>query len=183
MRQLLRMLGSITILLPCGLSAQQEPRVALPPDYVTARQAPEGKCVVYLYNKSGWTLTNSAQTLKIDDRKVAKLRRDTWSAVVLDPGEHRLVGYETWKPTVFHTLAGETVHWMYAYSPGKSWAQPFAGSPFTVITVPDSVAAPWRKTDQWVAPLVPLPEWVPAVPVDSAHPKPDTLVATVMQTP
>jgi hypothetical protein len=174
MRPVLAMLASIVIAMPCSLAAQQEVRGATPPAYVMARQAPEGKSLVCLYNKSGWTLTNGSQTLKIDGRKVAKLRRDEWSAVVLDPGEHRIIGYEGAKPVTFRTVAGETAHWVYAYSPGRSWARPFAGSPFTLDVVPDSVAAPWQQHDAWAAPLVPLPEWVPAT-VDSTPAKPDSV--------
>lgn len=132
-----------------------------PPDWVAAGRVPAGKSLVVVHNASGRTAFGSNYVVNFDGAKVAKLARGQWTAVVLEPGEHRgWVG--SFKKQPFATEADRVTHWVVAYSPAKGWAAPLGGKSFAYGVVPDSAGRALMREHAWVEPLVPLPAAPPA---------------------
>lgn len=140
-----------------GLAGDEPSTARRPaPGWVAAERVPEGQSLVLVHNASGRTLFGGAQVVNFDGRKVAKLARGEYTAVVLAPGEHQgWVG--SFRKQRFATAAGRATHWVVAYSPAKGWAAPFAGKSFAYGVVPDSLGRALAAGHEWVEPLVPLP--------------------------
>jgi hypothetical protein len=157
MRAFFWLSGALLSLVPASVYAQDVEPAAPPPEWVIQGQVPEGMALIYLYNNSGPTLFGGSYSFKVDKGTVAKLPRKTWTAIVLAPGTYRIAVQDLIKAPL-ETGAGERLHWMYRFSPEKSWAFPLAGTPYVLQAIPDSVAAELRGEFTWVPPLVPLPE-------------------------
>ncbi len=152
------------LLLGIALAAAAEAADAPPapaPEWVAAGRVPAGKSLVVVHNASGRTAFGSSYVVNFDGAKVAKLARGQWTAVVIEPGEHRgWVG--SFKKQPFATEADRVTHWAVAYSPAKGWAAPFGGKSFAYGVVPDSTGRALMREHAWVEPLMPLPAAPPA---------------------
>lgn len=127
------------------------------PAWIVAGHVPPGTSLVIVHNASGRTAFGGTYVVSFDDRKVAKLARCQYTAVLLAPGEHRgWVGSFRQQP--FTTARGRVTHWAVAYAPGKSWIAPFGGQSFAYGVIPDSLGRLMMREHQWVEPSQPLPE-------------------------
>jgi hypothetical protein len=126
-----------------------------------------GRARLVLYNASGRTLIGGTYTVRIDGRKVAKLRRSEFTAVDLEPGPHR-ARVESFREIPFVLEAGRVTHWAVAYSPAKAWGAPLGGGGFGYGVIPDSLgirlAAEFRRVES----LLPAP--VPDAEAPAAEP-------------
>lgn len=142
-------------------AAVAEAPPASPPEWVAAGRVPAGKSLVVIHNASGRTAFGNTYVVNFDGTKVAKLARGQFTAVVIEPGEHRgWVG--SFRKQPFATEADRVTHWVVAYSPAKSWAAPLGGKSFSYGVVPDSTGRAMAREHEWVEPLVPLPAAPPA---------------------
>lgn len=146
----------VVLVSACGAVAAADRESTTAPAWVTAGRVPEGRSLVLVYNASGRTLIGGSYTVQIDGRKVAKLARGRYSAVVLEPGLHdaQVSGF---RKVPFTTAPGRVTHWVVAYSPAKSWAAPLGGKGFGYGVVPDSLGPALLAEHRWVEPFVPLP--------------------------
>lgn len=127
------------------------------PAWIVAGRVPAGQSLVIVHNASGKTAFGGSYVVSFDDRKVAKLARCQYTAVLLPPGPH-LGAAGSFRAQPFTTTRGRVTHWAVAYAPGKSWIAPFGGQSFAYGVIADSLGRLMMREHQWVEPLAPLPE-------------------------
>ncbi len=94
---------------------------------------PEGQAIVYLFNASGRTLFTSSQSFKMDRHDVAKLSREEYTDIAVDPGTHTFDA--AGQKITIEIEAGKYYFLRYAFSPGKSWARGLGGKPYSFVEV------------------------------------------------
>jgi hypothetical protein len=127
-------LGAVVI---CACGAQPT-TTATPAQFPPAgpyEEIPGGKAELYVFNASGWTLIQSNYTVKDSGQRIASLPRGTYKRLLIEPGAHELNAVE--RSVKFEALERYRYYFVVAYSPEKSWAFPFAGSPMFVGFVPE----------------------------------------------
>jgi hypothetical protein len=134
----------------------QAPSSGEAPAWVMSGRVPAGQSLVVIHNCSGKSLRAGAYTVSFDGRRVAKLVRGQYTAVLLPPGEH--LGWVGSKPPQsFATRTDGVTHWAVANAPGKNWIAPFGDQPFAFGVVADSLGRLMMREHKWTEPLVPLP--------------------------
>jgi hypothetical protein len=121
-------------------------------------QIPAGRARLVLHNASGRTLLGGTYTVRIDGRKVARLKRGEYAVVDLEPGRH-LARAESFREVPFVIEAGRVAHWAVAYSPDRHWGPPLTGSGFGYGIVPDRLgerlAGAFRRVEPLESPHAP----------------------------
>jgi len=97
-------------------------------------EIPQGQSELYAFNASGWTLVPSKYAVHDNGNQVADLERGTYRRVPVAAGVHELKAADG--TVQVNMLERHRYYFVVEYSPGKSWALPFAGSPMFVGFVP-----------------------------------------------
>jgi hypothetical protein len=142
---------SIVLLLATGLVALGSGDLAVQGASVAQAESrtivldpiPEGRALVYFLNASGRTLIGGAQAIKVNGRQRAKIARQEYSVVALDPGSHKLEA--SGRKFDLSVSAGQYCFVAYAYRPDKSWAAPFAGDSVVFTTITEQQAREWLR--------------------------------------
>jgi hypothetical protein len=128
--------------LACTSGPPPEPAPTAVPD-VALDSVPAGQALLYVFNASGATLIKGNYKVKTNGQRIADLPRSTYSVLAMKPGAHKLETFHgpdhraltSYRSLHVALVEGQRTFVVVAWSPKKSWAAGFAGSPLSFTTV------------------------------------------------